>query len=121
VLALANGLFVGRRGMVKGSQQDMGLSALLDLGGVRLAVISKRQQLLDPAQLEVLGVDLASVRTLVVKSRGHFRAAFDEFAPPERILEVDCPGLTTPNLKTLPWTRMPRPIFPIDDHATWSP
>ena len=121
VLALANGLFVGRRGMVKGSQQDQGLSALLDLGGVRLAVISKRQQLLDPAQLEVLGVDLASVRTLVVKSRGHFRAAFDEFAPPERILEVDCPGLTTPNLKTLPWTRMPRPIFPIDDHATWSP
>jgi microcystin degradation protein MlrC len=121
VLALANGLFVGRRGMVKGSQQDMGLSALLDLGGVRLAVISKRQQLLDPAQLEVLGVDLQSVRTLVVKSRGHFRAAFDEFAPPERILEVDCPGLTTPNLKTLPWTRMPRPIFPIDDHATWSP
>lgn len=121
VLALANGLFVGRRGMVKGSQQDQGLSALLDLGGVRLVVISKRQQLLDPAQLEVLGVDLASVRTLVVKSRGHFRAAFDEFAPPERILEVDCPGLTTPNLKTLPWTRMPRPIFPIDDHATWSP
>ena len=121
VLALANGLFVGRRGMVKGSQQDMGLSALLDLGGVRVAVISKRQQLLDPAQLEVLGIDLQSVRTLVVKSRGHFRAAFDEFAPPERILEVDCPGLTTPNLKTLPWTRMPRPIFPIDDHATWSP
>ena len=121
VLALANGLFIGRRGMVKGSQQDMGLSALLDLGGVRVAVISKRQQLLDPAQLEVLGIDLQSVRTLVVKSRGHFRAAFDEFAPPERILEVDCPGLTTPNLKTLPWTRMPRPIFPIDDHATWSP
>ncbi len=121
VLALADGLFVGRRGMVKGSQQDMGLSALLDLGGVRVAVISKRQQLLDPAQLEVLGVDLQTVRTLVVKSRGHFRAAFDEFAPPERILEVDCPGLTTPNLKTLPWTRMPRPIFPIDEHATWSP
>ena len=121
VLALSNGRFVGRRGMVKGSQYEMGTSALLDLGGVRVAVISNRQQLLDPAQLEVLGVDLASVRTLVVKSRGHFRAAFDQYAPPERILEVDCPGLTTPNLKTLPWTRMPRPMFPIDDHASWRP
>jgi microcystin degradation protein MlrC len=50
-----------------------------------------------------------------------FRASFDEFAPPERILEVDCPGLTTPKLKTLPWTRRLRPIFPIDEHATWSP
>ena len=121
VLALSDGRFVGRRGMVKGSQQWMGCSALLDLGGVRVAVISNRQQLLDPAQLEVLGVDLADVRTLVVKSRGHFRAAFDGFAPPGRILEVDCPGLTTPNLKTLPWTRLPRPVYPIDEATHWSP
>ena len=87
---------------------------------MRVAVISIRQQLLDPAQLEVLGVDLATVRTLVVKSRGHFRAAFDTFAPPGRILEVDCPGLTTPNLKTLPWTRMPRPVYPLDEDTVWS-
>lgn len=120
VISVSDGLFVGRRGMLKGSQQAMGPSALLDLGGVRVAVISNRQQLLDPAQLEVLGVDLATVRTLVVKSRGHFRAAFDTFAPPERILEVDCPGLTTPNLQTLPWTRMPRPVFPLDTGTVWA-
>jgi microcystin degradation protein MlrC len=69
----------------------------------------------------VLGVDLTQVRTLVVKSRGHFRAAFDDFAPPGRILEVDCLGLTTPNLKSLPWRHLPRPMYPIDDHTTWSP
>jgi microcystin degradation protein MlrC len=121
VLALSDGHFVGRKGMVSGSQQAMGPSALLDLGGVRVAVISQRQQLIDPAQLDVLGVDLATVRTLVVKSRGHFRAAFEGFASPERILEVDCPGLTTPNLATLPWTRLPRPIFPLDQDLTWNP
>lgn len=121
VLALSDGEFTGRRGMVKGSQRQMGRSALLDLGGVQVAVISQRQQLLDPAQLDVLGADLAQVRTLVVKSRGHFRAAFNDFAPPERILEVDCPGLTTPNLKSLPWRHLPRPMYPIDDHTTWSP
>ena len=38
---------------------------------------------------------VAAVRSLVVKSRGHFRAGFDETFPPERILEVDVPGLTT--------------------------
>jgi microcystin degradation protein MlrC len=119
VLALSDGQFVGRKGMVQGSVREMGPSALLDLGGVQVAVISQRQQLLDPAQLVVLGVELSQVRTLVVKSRGHFRAAFDGFAPPERILEVDCPGLTTPNLKSLPWTRLPRPIYPIDEEATW--
>lgn len=121
VIALSDGLFVGRRGMVQGSLQAMGPSALLDLGGMRVAVISVRQQLLDPAQLDVLGVDLATVRTLVVKSRGHFRAAFDTFAPPERILEVDCPGLTTPNLAPLPWTRLPRPVYPLDEATAWTP
>jgi microcystin degradation protein MlrC len=97
----------------------MGPSALLQIGGVRVALISERQQLLDPAQLDVLGIDLSQVQTLVVKSRGHFRAAFDGFASADRILEVDCPGLTTPNLATLPWTRLPRPIYPIDPHACW--
>jgi len=119
VLALSDGRFVGRRGFVKGSQRDMGPSALLDLGGVQVAVISQRQQLLDPAQLDVLGVDLADVRTLVVKSRGHFRAAFDAFAPAQRIFEVDCPGLTTPKLASLPWKHMPRPVYPLDDDAVW--
>ncbi|MCM5572140.1 M81 family metallopeptidase [Burkholderiaceae bacterium FT117] len=119
VLATSDGRFVGKRGLLAGSAFEMGPSVLLELDGIRVAVISKRQQLLDPAQLEALGVDTSQVRTLVVKSRGHFRAAFDGFAPPDRILEVDCPGLTTPNLKTLPWTRMPRPVWPIDDEVRW--
>jgi microcystin degradation protein MlrC len=119
VVALSDGAFVGRKGLVKGSQQSMGPSALLDLGSVRVAVISQRQQLLDPAQLEVLDVDLASVRTLVVKSRGHFRAAFEGFTDASRIIEVDGPGLTTPNLKLLPLHRLPRPIFPLDADAVW--
>lgn len=119
VVALSEGAFVGRKGLVKGSQQTMGPSALLDLGSVRVAVISQRQQLLDPAQLDVLGVDLASVRTLVVKSRGHFRAAFEDFTDPSRIVEVDGPGLTTPNLKALPLHRLPRPMYPLDADAVW--
>lgn len=124
VLALSDGGFVGRKGLVQGSAQTMGPSALLALGGpggVQVAVISQRQQLLDPAQLDALGVDLGPVRTLVVKSRGHFRAAFDDFAPASRIVEVDGPGLTTPNLASLPLERVPRPIFPLDAQATWPP
>jgi microcystin degradation protein MlrC len=120
VLALSDGHFFGRRGLLKGVQAEMGLSARLKVGGVQVVVISKRQQLIDPAQLDALQVDLSQVRVLVAKSRGHYRAAFDEFTRTDRMLDVDCPGLTTPNLKTLPWTRMPRPIFPIDDDVTWT-
>jgi microcystin degradation protein MlrC len=56
-----------------------------------------------------------------VKSRGHFRAGFDEVAPPERILEVDGPGLTSPVLSRFEFRRLPRPIYPLDEDAAWSP
>lgn len=121
VLALSDGHFVGERGMARGVAQRMGPSALLQVGGVRVAVVSLRQQLLDPAQLKALGEDLSQAWVLVAKSRGHFRAGFDTFAPPERILEVDAPGLTTPNLAQLPWQRLPRPVYPIDPETAWSP
>lgn len=120
VLALSDGQFFGRRGLIKGVQAEMGLSARLEVGGVQVVVISKRQQLIDPAQLDALQVNLSQVRVLVAKSRGHYRAAFDEFTSTDRMIDVDCPGLTTPNLKQLPWTRMPRPIFPIDDDVNWT-
>ncbi len=121
VLALSEGRFVGRKGMMQDARGHLGPSALLQVGGLQLAVISRRQQLLDPAQLDILGADLSQVRTLVVKSRGHFRAAFDDFTEAANILEVDCPGLTTPKLASLPWTRMPRPIEPIDEGVIWQP
>lgn len=121
VAALSDGAIVGRRGVLKGVAASMGPSALLQIGGIAIAVISNRQQCLDPVQLEVLGVDIAAARTVAVKSRGHFRAGFDEFFPPERIFEVDCPGLTSPALHTFNWTRLPRPVYPLDEATTWAP
>ncbi len=116
---MSDGHFAGRRGLLKGSAKEMGLSALSEIGEVRVVIISNRQQLIDPAQLDALDVDMKSVRILVAKSRGHYRTAFPEFAPANRMLDVDCLGLTSPNLKSLPWTKMPRPIFPIDDDVNF--
>jgi microcystin degradation protein MlrC len=120
VVALSDGAIVGRRGLLKGTTASMGPSALLEIGGVRIVVISNRQQCLDPVQLESLGVDIGAARTVVLKSRGHFRAGFDEFFPPERIIEVDCPGLTSPALHTFTWTRLRRPTYPLDEATTWA-
>jgi len=120
VLALSDGAIIGRRGLLKGTAADMGPSALLQIGGVAVAVISNRQQCMEPMQLECLGVQLDKLRTLVVKSRGHFRAGFDENFTPKQIFEVDCPGLTSPNLHNFKWTRLPRPVFPLDEAISWS-
>jgi len=121
VLKLSDGNFIGRRGLLKGVAGELGPSALIDLGGIRVIAISNRQQCMDPMQVELFGIDLATLPVLIVKSRGHFRSGFDEFFPPERIVEVDCPGLTSPALHNFNWTRLPRPVYPLDEHAAWTP
>ena len=105
-----------------GRQFDLGPSALLELEGSGLRVVlgSLRRQLHEPRMLEMHGLDIAAARCVVVKSRGHFRAGFDEFFPEERIFEVDAPGLTSPVLGNFAWRRLLRPVFPLDEEAAWA-
>jgi len=121
VVKLSDGQYVGRRGVLKNVSADMGPSALLDLGGIQIVVISNRCQCMDPCQFEMFGLDIAQARTVVVKSRGHFRGGFDEFFKPEQIYEIDCPGLTSPVLANFTWTKLPRPVYPLDEETTWNP
>lgn len=122
VLKLTNGEGVGRRGILRGKKFSLGPSALIELvdTGTRIVVASLRRQLCDPAMLEMHGIDISKVRILIVKSRGHYRAGFDEYFPEAQIFDVDSPGLTTPNLKNVDFKRLPRPVFPIDQDATWT-
>ncbi len=121
VAALTNGQGVGRRGTMAQRAFNLGVSARLTLegSGLEVVVISLRRQCHEPRTLEMHALDLSAARVIVVKSRGHFRAGFDEFAPPERIFEVDTPGLTSPVLANFAWKRLPRPVFPLDAEAGW--
>ena len=121
VLALSDGECVGRRGIAAGRKVSLGKSAALRIGGVIMIVISNRQQCADPIFFEMFGLDIAKARTVVVKSRGHFRGGFDEFFTNEQIVEVDCPGLTSPMLNRFEWTRLPRPVVPLDEDVRWTP
>ena len=116
VSTLSDGRGTGRRGTMAGRDFNLGPSARLTLqeSGLEVVVISLRRQCHEPRTLEMHGIDIAAARCVVLKSRGHFRAGFDEFAPPERIHEVDTAGLTSPVLSNFTWRRLPRPVFPID-------
>ncbi|MFL1463888.1 M81 family metallopeptidase [Roseococcus sp. DSY-14] len=122
VRALTDGRGTGRRGTMAGRDFALGPTALLELegSGMQVVVISLRRQCHEPRTLEMHGVDIGAARCVVVKSRGHFRAGFDEFFPPNRIFEVDSPGLTSPVLSNFRWKRLPRPSFPLDPGAAWA-
>lgn len=119
VLALHDGAVTGRLGLFAGRRLTLGPSALLQIGGIRVVVISDRSQTADPVFFEMFGLNIADASTVVVKSRGHFRAGFLPWFPPEQVHEIDTAGLTSPVLERWPLTRVPRPSFPLDADAEW--
>jgi microcystin degradation protein MlrC len=121
VLALSDGVVAGRRGVYAGRTALMGPTAAVRIGGLTMVVCSRRIQCADPAFFEHLGIDVGAFASLIVKSRGHFRAGFDEWYPDKSIVEVDAAGLTSPLLERFPWKRLPRPVWPLDRATEWAP
>ncbi len=120
VVALSDGDCVGRRGFYANRRLSLGKTALIEIDGISVVVISIRTQCADPVFLEMMGLDIAKARVVALKSRGHFRAGFDEFFGPDQIIEVDAPGLTSPILSRFPFKHIPRPAFPIDERVEWT-
>ncbi|MFQ5995639.1 MAG: M81 family metallopeptidase [Acidiferrobacterales bacterium] len=124
VLKLHDGDVVGRLGLYAGRGLELGPSAALEINGsegITVVVISNRHQTADPVFFEMFGLDIAAARTMVVKSRGHFRAGFEPWFPPENVYEVDTPGLTSPVFSRFDWKGLPRPVYPLDENAEWTP
>jgi microcystin degradation protein MlrC len=119
VAALTDGRCVGRRGIYAGLRLELGPCAALKVDGITVVVVSHRVQCADPVFFEMMGLDIGRARSVVVKSRGHFRGGFDEFFGPGQIVEVDLPGLTSPMLNRFTWTRLPRPVIPLDEGVDW--
>ncbi len=119
VLAVHDGQVTGRLGLFAGRRMHLGAAALLQLGGIKVVVISDRTQTADPMFFEMFGLDIADARTVCVKSRGHFRSGFLPWFPPENVYEVDTAGLTSPVLSRWPLERVPRPSFPLDTDTVW--
>ncbi|NMJ42987.1 M81 family metallopeptidase [Roseomonas sp. JC162] len=119
VRAVSDGNVTGRRGIYAGTAMTLGRTVCLQIGGLSVVVVEGRAQCADPVFFEHLGLDIGKARCIVVKSRGHFRGGFDEFFHHEQIVEVDCPGLTSPVLSRFPWKDLPRPLLPIDPEAHW--
>lgn len=119
VRAVSDGRVTGRRGIYAGTAMTLGRMACLQIGGLSVVVAEGRAQCADPVFFEHLGLDIGAARCIVVKSRGHFRGGFDEFFRHEQIVEVDCPGLTSPILTRFDWKHLPRPVLPIDAEAHW--
>jgi microcystin degradation protein MlrC len=90
VAALSDGAFTATGPFYGGSRMQLGPMAVLEIGGVRVVVSSRKQQAADQAMFTHLGIDPARQAILVLKSSVHFRADFQGLA--DEVLVVAAPG-----------------------------
>jgi microcystin degradation protein MlrC len=104
VLALGDGRFTGTGPFYLGGRFELGPMALLEVGGVHVAVASRKQQAADQAMFRHLRVEPADYAVLALKSSVHFRADFGGLA--SRILVVEAPGPNIADPAKLPFRNL---------------
>jgi microcystin degradation protein MlrC len=104
VETLSDGRFTAPGPYYGGSRMDLGPSASLRIGGVRVVVASRKAQLADQAMFRYVGIEPTEQAILVVKSSVHFRADFEPIA--ETILICTAPGAMPADPASLPWTHL---------------
>lgn len=101
---LSDGACHATGGYYGGAHLQLGPSACLRIGGVRVAVSSEKAQMADREMFRFLGIAPEDQAILVVKSSVHFRADFNDIA--QAILTCTAPGPMPLSPADLPWTSL---------------
>jgi microcystin degradation protein MlrC len=110
VLRLSNGHFTMRGSQYTGLETSMGRAAVLQVGAVTVVVSSLSANNIDPELYRSQGIEPREYKIVIVKSAAGFRAEYAPFAA--KMLVVDTPGVSSANLRTLPYRRVPPEYLP---------
>jgi len=94
------------------TQVPLGDCAAIRIGAIDAVLITKRTQALGLELFSNLGIDPLTRKILVVKSTNHFMAAFGPIAA--KVIYVESDGPLARDYRKLPYTRVQRPIWPLD-------
>jgi microcystin degradation protein MlrC len=97
------------------AQVPLGDSATVSLGTIDVVLISLRSQAMGTDLFTGMGVPLTGKKVVVVKSTNHFYAAFAPLA--SRVLYCDSGGPIPRDHRRVPYTRVQRPIWPLDENV----
>jgi microcystin degradation protein MlrC len=91
----------------------LGDCAAIRIGGVEVVLISNRTQALGLEIFQNLGIEPTQRKIIVVKSTNHFMGAFGPIA--SRVIYVDSDGPLSRDYRKLPYTKVRRPVWPLDE------
>lgn len=99
------------------NEVDMGRVVVFDVGPVTLLISELRGVAGNvPGVYEAFGVDLADYKMAVLKTASNFQY----FAPiSSEVIRADTRGPGQSDVFTLPWARIPRPVYPLETISDW--
>jgi microcystin degradation protein MlrC len=100
------------RPYMTGKRADMGRTAVIECGNLMLVVTEKRNAPWDLGHVRSIGLWPGDFHVIVVKSAIAWRTAFGNLA--KKVINVESPGACTSNLRLLNYTKLKRPIYPLD-------
>lgn len=112
VKTISAGTYRNKGPMSRGVEMRLGTTVVFDTGDVEIVVTSRHQEPNDENAFLALGIDPRQKRYLVLKSRVHWRAGLGHLAG--EVVECAGLGVCTSDYSEIPYTRLDRPIFPID-------
>jgi len=112
VRCITDGTFTVTGPMFTGVAMNIGRTAVLDTGKVEIVVSEGRYEPFDQGCFTHAGIDPASKKYVLIKSRQHFRAGFEPIA--KHIVMVSGPGTCSSDYSLFPWRNLRRPVYPID-------
>jgi len=114
VKTISDGVFWQLGPLYGGHKVGIGRTVVIDTKGIEIIIAEHTYPPNDPEVFRRHGIEPSRKKILVVKTfKMHMEPNYRPFT--EEIIEVDAPGQASPNMKRFNWTRIPRPMFPIDD------
>jgi microcystin degradation protein MlrC len=117
VKTISDGRFTFKGPGMRGVPHHMGRTVVLQCGEIYLVVMERGVSQWDPQLYRSVGLDPADARMVQVKSPMAFRAAYEGLY--DEVIVVAAPGAASPDLVSLPWRYLPRPIYPLDPETAW--
>ena len=117
VITISDGEFTHQGPGFHGMTFRRGATVVLRSGSIFLVVSERPVIQWDAEFYRSLGLEPREAKIVVVKSPGGFRADYEPISA--GIVEVDTPGISCSDLTNLPWERIGRPIYPLDEMTEW--
>ncbi|HHL41941.1 MAG TPA: M81 family peptidase, partial [Candidatus Bathyarchaeota archaeon] len=109
VLWAGHAKYTGTGPMTINREVDLGLSAIIQVGGLWIQLVSRQHSLIDADPMERFGYDPLSFEIIVSKSKTHFRAVYEELG--EEIIIVDAPGQCPADLSHFEYKHAPEGLY----------